>query len=340
MEPAIDDSADEWADLNLCTGIRRFVAEVEQIYAAVPEDQPIVDQRRTYLRMARQYTRQRPAGVTSHDVMVPAQNEAPVRIRIYRPSVAESANAPGILFFHGGGFALGSIESHDCVAAELALATSSIVISADYRLAPEHPFPAAFEDADAVWKFVQQQPEKFGLDPQRLLVAGDSAGANLAAAICLKARDSAEPMPRGQLLIYPVLTAHADQPSYEEHADAPMLAAHALAYFWSLYTEAGKHADNPLAAPLMAADFSGLPPAFITTANYDPCRDDGTAFASRLREAGVRVEYRCAAKLVHGHLRARAISPAAATEFAAICEAASSLLRNAQNLTPEKQSAT
>ncbi|MCH9807194.1 MAG: alpha/beta hydrolase [Alphaproteobacteria bacterium] len=314
--------------LDLCAGMRRFISEVDDVYAALPENQTIADQRRTYLRMARKYTRQRPAGITVRDVMVPAASHGPIRVRVYQSDRRSADLSPGIVFMHGGGFALGSIESHDCVAAELALASSSVVLSVDYRLAPEHPFPAAFEDANAVWQFALANPERFGLDPDRIIVAGDSAGAALAAAICLDARDKDRAMPRGQLLIYPVLTARGDLPSYEEQADAPMLTAHALEYFWDLYTEAGKHADNPLAAPLMATDLSDLPDCFIATANHDPCRDDGVTFARRLQEAGVRVDLRCAPKLTHGYLRARAMSPAAATEFAAICEAARGLLRD------------
>ena len=327
MDRSNGDTEDQTDDLDLCAGMRRFVAEVDEIYASAPEDQEMSAQRRTYEKVARQFTRSRPKNIVVSDLIVPSDEFSPIRIRVYKSSDQPPGKAPGIVFFHGGGFALGSIESHDCVAAEMALASSSIVISVDYRLAPEHPFPAAFEDACAAWQYALAQSETLGLDPDRLIVAGDSAGAALATAICLKARDDKEPMPAGQLLIYPVLTASAGLPSYEEQADAPMLTAHSLEYFWGLYTEAGKRADNPYAAPLTAADVSGLPEAFIATAMYDPCRDDGAVFAQRLDAAGVPVVHRCAAQLAHGYLRARAISPAAAAEFAAICEAARALLR-------------
>jgi acetyl esterase/lipase len=325
---------------DLCTGMRRFVAEVETIYSRVPDDQPIADQRKTYGKVARHYTRRRPAGIRVQDMMVPTERGDTLRIRIYRPVETQRTVSPAILFFHGGGFALGSIESHDCVVAELALAASAVAISVDYRLAPENPFPAAFEDAYAVWQYAVSKAELLGIDPARTIVAGDSAGAALAAAICLKARDLCRRMPAGQLLIYPVLTAMADLPSYEEHADAPMLSADSLAYFWGLYTEAGRHAGNPLAAPLMASDFRGLPPARISTANYDPCRDDGALYAQRLREAGVSVEYRCAARLTHGYLRARAMSPAAAAEFAALGEGARALMRGSGKNGKEPHSKT
>lgn len=325
---------------DLCTGMRRFVAEVETIYSRFPDDQPITDQRKTYEKVARHYTRRRPAGVRVQDMMVPTEHGDKLRIRIYRPVETQHSLSPAILFFHGGGFALGSIESHDCVVAELALAASAVAISVDYRLAPEDPFPAAFEDAYAVWRYAVSKAELFGIDPARTIVAGDSAGAALASAVCLKARDLCRRMPAGQLLIYPVLTATADLPSYEEQADAPLLSSDSLAYFWRLYTEAGKHAGNPLAAPLMAGDFSGLPPAYIATAHYDPCRDDGAVYAQCLDQAGVSVEYRCAARLPHGYLRARAISPAAAAEFAALGERARALLRGSVKPAKEPHSKT
>lgn len=320
---------DLWSDLDLCTGMRRFIAEVDELAASLPSNPTMAEQRRTYEKFARRYTRRRPAGVRVRDLATVDGSPDPVPIRVYKPVEAMGQVSPGLLFFHGGGFALGSIESHDCVVAELALATSTVAISVDYRLAPENPFPAAFEDAERVWKFVLAKGRELGIDASCTVVGGDSAGAALGTALCLKARERRQPMPAGQALIYPVLTAKADLASYDENADAPMLTAESLAYFWSLYTEDGKHADNPFAAPLMAEDLAGLPPAFVATANFDPCRDDGSLFAQRLREDGVRVDYRCAAKLSHGHLRARAMSPAAAAEFAAIGEGIRSLLRQA-----------
>ncbi len=325
---------------DLCKGMRRFLAEVEMIYSRIPQDQPIADQRQTYEKVARHHKRRRPAGIRVQDMEIPTERSGTLRIRVYRPFEGPSTSAPAILFFHGGGFALGSIESHDCVIAELALAASAVTISVDYRLAPENPFPAAFEDAYSVWQYAIAKAEALGIDPARTIVAGDSAGAALAAAVCLRARDLCRRMPAGQLLIYPVLTAMADLPSYQEQANAPMLSAQSLAYFWGLYTETGKHAHNPFAAPLMASDFGGLPPARIATAYYDPCRDDGALYAQRLREAGGSVEYRCAVRLAHGYLRARAMSTAAAAEFAALGEGARALLRGSAKRAKEPQPKT
>ena len=326
-EPKKQTISDSWPGLDLCMGMRRFVAEVETICARVADDQPIADQRQTYEKVACHCTRRRPAGIRVQDMMLATRHGNTLHIRIYRPIETQFALSPAILFFHGGGFALGSIKSHDCVVAELSLAASAVAISVDYRLAPEHPFPAAFEDAFEVWQYSMAKAAMLGIDPARTIVAGDSAGAALAVGVCLKARDLCRKMPSGQLLIYPALTAKADLPSYVEHSEAPMLSANSLAYFWNLYTESGKYADNPLAAPLMANDLSWLPPARIATAHYDPCRDDGAHFAERLRQDGVSVEYRCAARLAHGYLRARSMSPAAAAEFAALGEGARALLR-------------
>ena len=321
--------SERWADLDLCTGMRRYIAEVEQVYAGLGGDRSICEQRQTYNELARRYTRQRPAGVTTRDTVIPRGSAAPIRVRIYEPADRPSPSAPALIYYHGGGFALGSIESHDSIVAELALATSSVALSVDYRLAPEHPFPAAFDDAFAVWSYVVANGETFCIDPSRTILAGDSAGAALAIAVCREAQRKCIRMPAGQLLIYPALTAAADLPSYTEQAEAPMLTAQSLAYFWQLYTSGGATAGDPRASPLEAKDFAGLPPAFIATANYDPCRDDGAVYAERLLAAGVTVEYRCAKKLAHAYLRARALSTAAATEFAAISEGARALLRRA-----------
>jgi len=319
--------------------MRRFIAEVEAVYAGLPDGQTIADLRRTYDQVARRYSRHRPSGVRVRDELLPAGAANPVRVRIYEPLERTDEPAPALIYFHGGGFALGSIESHDCVVAELALASSAIAISVDYRLAPEHPFPAAFEDAFGVWAHVVKRSGALGIDPHRTILAGDSAGAALAVAVCQEARRNRMRMPAGQLLIYPALTAAADLPSYVEQADAPMLTAASLAYFWRLYTGHGAKAGDPRAAPLEADDFAGLPPAFIATANYDPCRDDGAVYAERLRAAGVRVEYRCAQKLAHGYLRARALSPAAAAEFAAISEGARALLRGTGTIAAPRDAA-
>lgn len=316
-----------WADLDLCTGMRRFIAEVEAVYAGLGDNRPIRAQRRTYDELARRFTRRRPAGVRTRDALFRVQSADPVRVRIYEPVDRPREGSPAIVFFHGGGFALGSIESHDCVVAELALATSSVAFSVDYRLAPEHPFPAGFEDALAAWTHISENADNFAIDPALTIIGGDSAGAALAVSVCREARRNRMRLPAGQLLIYPALTPAADLPSYRENAQAPMLTAETLAYFWDLYTCGGATAGDPRAAPLVDQDFAGLPPAFIATAQYDPCRDDGSVYARLLGESGVPVEYRCAQKLAHGYLRARSLSPAAATEFAAVCEAARALQR-------------
>lgn len=328
-----------WAHLDLCTGMRRFIAEVEDAYADIDDAMPISKRRRTYDRMARRYTRRRPAGVRTRDARLPLADGHSLRVRIYEPVDRPGPPAPALIYFHGGGFALGSIESHDCVVAELALATSSVAISVDYRLAPEHPFPAAFDDALGVWTHVCANAAKFGIDPSRTILAGDSAGAALAVAVCREARLERRAMPAGQLLIYPALNAAGDFPSYAENSDAPMLTSAGLAYSWQLYTGGGANARDPRAAPLSANDFKGLPPAFIATAHYDPCRDDGAHYAARLREAGVPVEYRCAKKLAHGYLRARSLSPAAAAEFAALSEGARAILRRAGGACEPKDAA-
>ncbi|MCY1268947.1 lipase [Pseudomonas jessenii] len=254
--------------------------------------------RQAYSEMCRAFTPPRPAGLYVVDFEL-----AGVAVRSYQPPVSPSAGGvPCIVYLHGGGWVVGDLDSHDFICAELASILGVLVIAVDYRLAPEHPFPAAFDDCLKVWRALRTGP--FKLDPARTLVAGDSAGGNLAAALCLALRDAGEPVPCAQVLIYPGLGGDHRLPSRSECIDAPLLSSSDVDCYHSLYLQGTRH-PNAYAMPLLATDFSRLPPAWIAVAQFDPLRDDGVLYAERLNAAGVTATLYYGEGLVHGCLRAR-----------------------------------
>ena len=307
--------------MTLCPGMARFVAETDEIYAGHREHETIAEQRAHYDVYSAHFAQPRPAGLTVEEQTV-AVGQQNVPIRIYRPERATGLPLPAVIqYMHGGGWVLGSIASHDCITAEIAHATGAVVVSVDYRLAPEHPFPAAFEDCYGVMEFIAQRGAALGVDASRLVVAGDSAGGNLAAALAIAARNEAGIKLAGQVLIYPVLSDGFEMPSHIENAHAPMLKTSQMRKFWRHYLGGTDTTLNPYAAPLLTASLTNLPRAYIATAGYDPARDDGLAYAQGLRQAHVDAAYICADDLAHGWLRARAMSPSAARAFQALTTA-------------------
>jgi acetyl esterase len=211
-----------------------------------------------------------------------------LRLRLYRPDGA--GPFPVIVYIHGGGWVLCSLETHDNVCRHLCAGTGALVVSVDYRLAPEHRFPAALDDTMAALRWVAEHAGAFGGDPARVAIAGDSAGGNLAAAAALRARDERGPALVGQLLVYPVTDYPADaMASYAENSEGYGLTRASMEHYWREYLGEAP-ADAPYAAPLRAADVAGLPPAFVITAQYDVLRDEGEAYAGKLQAAGVPVE--------------------------------------------------
>jgi len=240
-----------------------------------------------------------------------------IRTRIYWP-VAEPDSLPVVVFYHGGGWVIGDLDSHDAMARAVAVGVGAVVVAVDYRLAPEHPFPAGVDDAFAALRWVGEHAAELGGDPTRIAVAGDSAGGNLSAVVSQLARDGGGPPVKFQLLWYPVTTMDRALPSMAENADAPVLTVADIDAFLALYVGDGKPDELPATyAPARAASFAGLPPAYIATAGYDPLRDDGVAYAELLRAAGVPVELHNAETLVHGYVSFGIAVPAAAEAFAA-----------------------
>lgn len=253
---------------------------------------------------ARAASRERTAAAAVVDIPVALVDEltaegagGPIRIRRYDPSPGETTAL--VLFFHGGGWVICDLDTHDTVCRSLAAGSGATVLSVDYRLAPEHPFPAGLEDCYAATTWAVDHAAELGVDPRRVAVAGDSAGGNLAAAVTLLARDRDGPDLAYQLLVYPVLDHRLETRSYVDFAEGHNLTRAAMRWFWDLYL-AGAPGDDPLASPLRAADLSGLPPALIVTAGHDPLRDEGEAYVERLRVAGVEAALVRAPGLFHG----------------------------------------
>ena len=244
-----------------------------------------------------------------------------IGVRIYWPT-ADPVDLPVVVFFHGGGFVIGDLDSHDPIARGVALGAGAVVVAVDYRLAPEHPYPAAVEDAFTALRWVSAHAAELGADPARLAVAGDSAGGNLSAVVAQLARDAGGPPVAFQLLWYPATDFGESHPSMTENADAPVLTVADMATFQQLYLGDRDPAELPATlSPARAADLSGLPPAYIATAGHDPLRDDGARYAELLKAAGVPVELSEAETLVHGYLSFGMAVPAAAAAFTRSLEA-------------------
>ncbi|SEC60197.1 acetyl esterase [Pseudomonas mohnii] len=276
----------------------QMTAFVEKTVSFNSTDSSLAGLRQAYSEMCRAFTPPRPAGLYVVDFELSG-----VPVRSYQPPVSPpTGGAPCIVYLHGGGWVVGGLDSHDFICAELASTLGVLVIAVDYRLAPEHPFPAAFDDCLKAWRGLRSGP--FRLDPQRTLVAGDSAGGNLAATLCLALRDAGEPVPAAQVLIYPGLGGDQHLASRSECIDAPLLSSSDVDCYHALYLR-GSPQPGPYAMPLLAADLRRLPPAFIAVAQFDPLRDDGVLYAERLNAAGVAATLYYGEGLVHGCLRAR-----------------------------------
>lgn len=225
--------------------------------------------------------------------------DGPIPVRLYAPA---GTGHPLLVFYHGGGWAVGDLETHDPVCRRLSNAAGCAVLSVDYRLAPEHPFPAAIEDAYAALEWAAEHAGRVNCDPSRLAVGGDSAGGNLAAAVSLMSRDRDGPAIAHQSLIYPAVASPAvhEFPSYEENSQGYLLEAASVEWYLERYLPDPVDHRNAYAAPLLAREYADLPSASVLTAGFDPLRDEGREYADRLESAGVSVERHEYDGMIHG----------------------------------------
>jgi acetyl esterase len=257
--------------------------------------------RELYLK-ARVVSNPEPPQLKSVQPLAIPASHGPIPARVYTPLRLREANglAPCLVFFHGGGWVIGNLDSHDVVCRKLADEGQLIVVSVDYRLAPEHKFPAAVDDAIAATKWIADNAKQLGIDASRLSVGGDSAGGNLAAVVAISARDGNGPAIAGQVLIYPAIDFALTHSSHSEPETSILLTHSVVRWFRAHYLKGAADIDDWRASPARAKTLIGLPPTYVLTAGADPLRDEGDEYAKRLKEAGVPVTYRTFPGQFHG----------------------------------------
>jgi acetyl esterase len=281
---------------------------------ATPLEQlPVAEARKAPLAMIELGGPEEPvAQVENRTIPGPSQ---PIPIRVYRPMKKETL--PALMFFHGGGFVICNLDTHDRQCRALANASGCAVISVDYRLAPEHKYPAAVEDAYAATQYLAEHAAEFGIDSSRIAVGGDSAGGNLAAVVSLLSRDRGGPRLKFQLLIYPLVDFEDKSPSMRQFGQGDhFLTIEGMDWFKKSYLASADAAREPSASPINATDFRGLPPAMVITAECDPLRDQGEAYARKLEAAGVQVELKRYEGMIHPFLSLAGIIDAGKTAIA------------------------
>ena len=243
--------------------------------------------------------------------------EVPVKLRIYTPVAAGSEGLPAILFYHGGGFVIGDLDAYDALCRSLANESGCRVVAVDYRLAPEHKFPAAVDDAFSALKWVEAHASDIGIDANRIAVAGDSAGANLAAVMTQMVKEKGGPKIGFQLLIYPIASMNGQTRSQQQFGAGYFLDLATVDWFRAHYVPQGVDIADVRLSPLAATDFRGLPPAYVVTAGLDPLHDEGAAYAAKLKEAGVTVKHMDYPSMVHGFFSMQGLVPLAREAVAA-----------------------
>jgi acetyl esterase len=300
--------------MDLDPALTPFLDGMREAFAPGAHLLPAAEFRARMERMAAAARPPHPPGMQVEDRREGAGGHT-VPVRVYRPA------APGplgtLVYLHGGGWVGGSVATHDASCAAIARDTPCNLVSVDYRLAPEHPYPAALEDCLAVARWLAGPDAPPWVDAARLAIGGDSAGANLSVATCLRLRDDTGHVPFVlQALLYPCVDVDTDRPSYRRNADAPFLDRAMMRRFLDDYLQGRPQAADGYAMPLRAATLAGLPPAFVMTAEHDPLLDDGVELAAKFARDGVAVDYRIARRLPHGFLRFRAVSALAQASYA------------------------
>jgi acetyl esterase len=297
------------------SGIAAFVAALKAEMQAAPALVTPEDRRAWFAIRGEKFRLPIPDTVQAIDHFVCAPGRE-IPIRRYRPRGAQ--RPPVIVYFHGGGWVCGGIESHEMITSYLAAETGAEVISVHYRRPPENPYPAAFEDCRYVVQWAIDDQARLSVDGSRVAVAGDSAGGNLAAAVSIAARDAGGPEIKGQALIYPVVDSDPSRPSYRAARD-PFLLRDNMIYYLNAYLQGRLDISDPCAMPMRVKTAAGLPPAYVLAADHDVLLDEAVDYAAKLKEGAVPTELRVVAGAMHGFLRARAYSELARSEFSHMC---------------------
>jgi len=272
-----------------------------------------------YLRQRR--TRARPARhLEQVDQVLEVRTRGGVPARVYIPGCGPERK-PLVVYFHGGGWVTGDLDMHDPTCRSIAARSSSVVVNVDYRLAPEHPFPAPLDDCYEATQWAMENSPSWGADPALTILAGTSAGGNLAAAVAVRRRDAALPPLAGLLLLYPVLDARMQTLSYAEKAAGYFLTAAEMKFFWDAYVQDGRDRTDPWLSPGLAESLTGLPPSLVITAEHDPLRDEGNAFAARLTAESLGAGHLEVPGQIHGFLTVFPGSAAAEEAMSAVLDA-------------------
>lgn len=296
-------------------GIAQYVDALKAEMAGGSPPVTPADRRRWFAIRGDKFRLPLPEGLEVIDDFVCAPGRE-IPVRRYRPASAK--RPPVVAYFHGGGWVAGSISTHEMLTAVMAVETGAEVVSVHYRRPPENPYPAAFDDCAEVVRWIADFRDVLSVDADRIVVAGDSAGGNLAACVAIAACEGRVPAIRGQALIYPVLDADVDRPSYKAARD-PFLLRESMIYYWNAYLQGRLQTSDPLAVPMRAPSFAGLAPAYVLAADHDVLLDEAVVYAEKLRAADVATELRVAEGTMHGFLRARTYSKLARDEMSAMC---------------------
>ena len=305
---------------NIDEGMMTFYKKLSRHSPPESAAWPLAEQRQAWDDVCRLFRAPRPERLMVEDIDIDG-----VHVRVFRPP--GEAPKPAVIYFHGGGWVLGSCETHDDMCAEMADGADCVVVLVDYRLAPENPHPAQLEDSLKVLLWMRSAGRAFGIDPERIVGAGDSAGGQMTVGLCLALRDFGAPQLVGQVLIYPVLGADVNTPSYIRNAEAPCLTKPEMIFYLDSFLgpKGNPNWNDPKAVPNLAANLEGLPPAFIAVAAHDPLFDDGIIFHEKLQAASIPSRLREEPVLAHSYMRARHVSEPAKKGFNAIVEALKSL---------------
>ncbi|TSA80818.1 alpha/beta hydrolase [Deinococcus detaillensis] len=288
--------------------------EVLLQFAAAPQPDGLDEMRQAVIASAERMPKRPTKIAGTRDLLIPGP-ESELPARLYSPLGAKPEGGwPLTVFYHGGGFVAYSIETHDQVCRELCEGANTAVLSVDYRLAPEHKFPAPVDDAYAAFVWAAEHADELGVDASKLAVSGDSAGASLSIAVTQRARDENGPAIKAQLLIYPAADFVNTEryPSRKENGEGYFLTEERMKFFGEMYLAEAVHGEHPHVSPLHAANLKNLPPALVLTAEFDPLRDEGMAYAEALGAAGNRAEQQSGPGMIHGFANMTGISPAAA----------------------------
>ena len=279
-------------------GFQYLMKIMENIGAKLDTSKPAAELRKEFEERRGLLLLSLPSGVKTTDHIIKS-NGAEIKVREYSPELIGSIY-PAVVYFHGGGWVFGSIETHEAFTGFLAKELKAKVFSVDYRLAPEHPYPIPLADCEAAFNWVKDNSSDLGINPNRVSIGGDSAGGNLAASLCVKRKQEELSMPKAQLLIYPVTDLTLKHPSMDEMAEGFFLTKDSMKYFRDNYIDDKELIKDPLVSPLFAEDLTGHPPAVVVTAGFDPLRDEGDQYAQALRNANVEIYHRTHDSYIHG----------------------------------------